>query len=142
MADVTERVSASQYRSMLCTGAPVVGPRRPGHMKYGNRKTAAAEGEAFDSAKEARTAAGLEMAKRAVEPTLRVVLVERQKWFLVIPKQEGERSASYIADFVVTYADGHVEVIDTKSFITRKLPTYVLKRKLMLQVHGIRIRED
>ena len=76
-----------------------------------------------------------------MDPSQRVVEVRRQQWFTVIEAQDGERKASYVADFVVTYADGRVEVVDTKSEITRKLPTYVLKRKLMLHVHGIRIRE-
>lgn len=44
-------------------------------------------------------------------------------------------------DLVVTYADGHVEVHDTKSPPTRADKTYVLIRQLMLAVHGIRIRE-
>lgn len=142
MANVTERVSADEYRSLLARGAPAtVAHARKGYKKYGNVKTQAAVGEAFDSAKEARTAADLEMAKLAKDPALRVVTVERQVWYEVISKQDGERAASYVADFVATYADSRVEVIDTKSSFTRKLPVYVLKRKLMLQVHGIRIRE-
>lgn len=141
MANVTERVSATQYRSMLARAVPAVAAHGKGYKKYGNVKTAADSGAQFDSAKECRTARDLEFARNAKDPSLRVVEVKRQVWYLVIPKQDGERSASYVADFVATYADGHDEVIDTKSEITRKLPVYVLKRKLMLHVHGIRIRE-
>lgn len=50
-----------------------------------------------------------------------------------------ERECSYYADF--TYIDnrtGETVVEDTKGF---KTPEYKLKRKLMLYVHGIRIKE-
>lgn len=52
-----------------------------------------------------------------------------------------ERNCEYIADFVYEKrtADGWVEVVeDTKSEVTRRLPEYVMKRKLMrLQGHPI-----
>lgn len=55
----------------------------------------------------------------------------------VIPKQEGERATHYIADFV--YEDnGKVVVEDTKGYST---PDYIMKRKLMLLVHGIKVQE-
>ena len=50
-----------------------------------------------------------------------------------------ERACKYVADF--TYVDnetGETVVEDAKGFRTRE---YVIKRKLMLRVHGIRIRE-
>lgn len=50
-----------------------------------------------------------------------------------------ERECAYYADF--TYFDnrtGETVVEDTKGF---KTPEYKLKRKLMLYVHGIRIKE-
>lgn len=143
MTNVTDRVSAAQYKQMI-SGRSVSKIKPPGSTrtkKYRNRTTVTKGGELFDSAKEARTAANFEIAKSAVDAAQRVVNVERQKAFLLVPKQDGERASSYISDFVVTFADGHIEVIDTKSPVTRKLPVYVLKRKLMLQVHGIRIRE-
>ena len=56
----------------------------------------------------------------------------------VIPKQQGERAAHYIADFVYEDENGNEVVEDTKGFST---PDYVLKRKLMLFVNGIRIQE-
>lgn len=52
-----------------------------------------------------------------------------------------EHNAVYTADFVYKDADGNLVVEDTKSEITRKEPDYVLRRKLMLHVHGIRILE-
>jgi hypothetical protein len=50
-----------------------------------------------------------------------------------------ERECSYIADFV--YHDvksGNLIVEDAKGFKTEK---YIIKKKLMLWVHGIRIKE-
>lgn len=50
-----------------------------------------------------------------------------------------ERAVRYIADFVYTDNEtGQPVVEDTKGFCT---PEYIIKRKLMLHVHGIRIRE-
>ena len=49
-----------------------------------------------------------------------------------------EHELSYVADFVYKDKDGNVIVEDTKGFRTKD---YVIKRKLMLWVHGVRIRE-
>lgn len=51
-----------------------------------------------------------------------------------------EQKAVYTADFVYV-RDGETVVEDVKSDITRKEADYVLRRKLMLHVHGIRILE-
>lgn len=64
--------------------------------------------------------------------------------FLLIPSQtngEGitEKSVRYIADFV--YIDnntGQTIVEDTKGFRTKE---YIIKRKLMLYIHGISVKE-
>lgn len=48
-----------------------------------------------------------------------------------------ERETSYVADFVYTQ-DGKQVVEDTKGFRTKD---YIIKRKLMLWVHGIGIKE-
>lgn len=65
--------------------------------------------------------------------------------YILIPAQRDasghliERQCSYRADFVYTdTATGAVVVEDTKGVRT---PQYIIKRKLMLYVHGIRIRE-
>lgn len=52
-----------------------------------------------------------------------------------------EQNAVYTADFVYKDKDGNEIVEDTKSEVTRKEADYVLRRKLMLHVHGIRILE-
>ena len=52
-----------------------------------------------------------------------------------------ERKVEYVADFVYTDAEtGETIVEDTKSTATRT-KDYIIKRKLMLAVHSIRIRE-
>ena len=64
--------------------------------------------------------------------------------FELIPNQRGpdgkviERALIYKADFVYTDTDGSTIVEDTKGFRTKE---YIIKRKLMLFVHGIRIKE-
>lgn len=50
-----------------------------------------------------------------------------------------ERECSYIADFVYQVTEtGETVVEDTKGL---RLPEYIIKRKLMLDRHGIRIKE-
>lgn len=68
----------------------------------------------------------------------------RQVKFVLIPAQRDktssrviEREIAYIADFVYN-RDGQTVVEDVKGVRTRD---YVIKRKLMLFVHGIRIAE-
>jgi len=79
-------------------------------------------GQRYDSKKEAQYAAILEMSKRALHPSDKVVSVERQPVF------ELAGGIKYKADFRVTYADGRVDVIDVKGFET---PIFKLKKKLM-----------
>lgn len=50
-----------------------------------------------------------------------------------------ERKVDYIADFVYTdIYNAMVVVEDTKGL---KTPDYIIKRKLMLYIHGIRVKE-
>lgn len=49
-----------------------------------------------------------------------------------------ERAVEYVADFVYKNEAGETVVEDVKGFRTHD---YVIKRKLMLWVHGIRIKE-
>lgn len=71
--------------------------------------------------------------------------LREQVKYTLIPTQrdaEGrliERECYYRADFVYTdMQTGKTVVEDTKGFRT---PEYIIKRKLMLHVHGIRIQE-
>lgn len=111
--------------------------------KYFNQPT----DDGFDSRKERRVFAELEATRRASDPRERASAIERQVKYELVPAQYDakgrcvERAVTYVADFKVTYADGHVEVIDAKSSFTRKLPVYVVKRKLMLWRFGVPVRE-
>lgn len=51
-----------------------------------------------------------------------------------------EKEVKYLADFRYRDKDGNLIVEDAKSPITRT-PQYVIKRKLMLKLYGIRIKE-
>jgi hypothetical protein len=53
-----------------------------------------------------------------------------------------QRATHYVADFVYTVTStGIEEVVDVKSFITRKNPEYRLKKKMMRAFKGITIME-
>lgn len=105
--------------------------------KYGNRKIIR-DGIEFDSIKECQRYCELKLLQRAGV----ISDLKMQVPFELIPAQriDGkvvERAVNYIADFVYQQ-DGKEVVEDTKGFKTKD---YILKRKLMLWVHGIRIRE-
>ena len=105
--------------------------------KYGNKKVIL-NGEKFDSRKEAQRYGVLRLLERAGK----ISGLKRQVSFELIPSQriDGkvvERAVNYIADFVYKQ-DGQKVVEDTKGY---KTPEYIIKRKLMLYIHNIRIRE-
>lgn len=131
-------MTAAAYLALMAAGKGSGGRRK---NKFGNRKSITESGEKYDSAKEQRHHRSLELARQATDPTQQVTQIVRQVPYLLLEKQEGERAIKYYADFVVTYADGHVEVQDTKSPPTRANTTYIMKRKMMLRFHGIRIVE-
>lgn len=116
--------------------------------KYHSRKVTCG-GETFDSVKEYHRWCELKLLERAGE----ISDLKRQVKFTLVPSQyeqvwsdkkccyeKGkiiEREISYIADFVY-WKCGFQKVEDTKGFKTKD---YIIKRKLMLWVHGIRILE-
>lgn len=105
--------------------------------KYRSRKVTV-DGVTFDSKKELNRWRELRQLERAGE----ITQLQRQVRFELIPSQriDGkviERSCNYIADFTY-YKNGEYIVEDTKGFKTAE---YVIKRKLMLHKHGIRIKE-
>lgn len=59
----------------------------------------------------------------------------------VLKDKRVEAPITYKADFQYRLPSGKLIVEDVKSEVTRKLPEYVMKRKLMLWVHGIRLTE-
>lgn len=103
--------------------------------KYLNKRVIVS-GVKYDSIKESNRGAEL----KALEKNGVISRLEMQKVFELIPKQNGERAVKYIADFVYI-EDGKQVVEDVKSKATRKLPAYIIKRKLMLYVHGVRIKQ-
>lgn len=106
---------------------------RPRGNKYGAKKTRL-DGHVFDSAKEARRWSQLCLLERAGA----IRGLERQVKYLLVVR--GVLIASYRADFRY-YEGGSLVIEDVKSIATRKIAAYVMKRKLMLSLYGISIRE-
>jgi hypothetical protein len=119
--------------------------------KYNNRKITV-DGITFDSRREANRYRELKLLERAgkiqgLELQKKYVLIDPQ--YEVVKRygktgqriQDGfkclERECSYKADFVYT-EDGKTVVEDAKGMRTKE---YIIKRKLMLERYGIRIRE-
>lgn len=119
--------------------------------KYGNRKTTV-DGIVFDSMHEARRYRELSLLQRAGE----ISELELQKEFELIPAQyetfprygkkgqrikDGkkciEKPVKYKADFV--YKENGAEIVEDAKGVKTK--DYIIKRKLMLYVHGIKIKE-
>ena len=117
--------------------------------KYHSKKIEV-DGMKFDSRKEYYRWCELSLLERAGK----ITDLQRQVKFILIPTQYEpytvgkngglkrgkviERECSYMADFVYT-ENGNRTVEDTKGF---KTADYKIKRKLMLAVHGIRIKES
>lgn len=110
--------------------------------KYHNRKTVF-DGITFDSKKESKRYQELLLLERGKE----IYNLQTQVRFELLPTQkvEGktvERPVHYVADFVYHRStDDQMVVEDVKSEATRKLPAYILKRKLMLFREGLQIQE-
>lgn len=101
-------------------------------MKYHNTKVRAGD-EVFDSRHEYNRWCELRLLERAGQ----ITDLKRQVRFELVPKQEGERPVYYVADFVYIRC-GQKVVEDAKGF---KTPEYIIKRKLMLFRHQIRVNE-
>lgn len=122
------RFTAERFRAMSGGGTR-------GANKYHARRTGR-----HASRKEHRRASELELMQRA---GLISGLREQVPYELVPAQRDAaghvvERAVRYVADFVYVDGGGNLVVEDTKGVRT---PEYVIKRKLMLRVHGIRIKE-
>lgn len=121
--------------------------------KYGSKKIEI-DGIVFDSKKEAKRYKDLSLLEQAgaiqnLQRQVKYVLIPAQREFTNEIYKSGrkkgcfkqgkllERECTYIADFVYIQ-DGKYIVEDTKGFRTKD---YIIKRKLMLHVHGIQIKE-
>lgn len=119
--------------------------------KYHNRKITV-DGITFDSRREYNRYRELKLLERAGI----IQGLELQKKYVLIPAQyetferygvkgqrlkDGrkciEKECAYIADFVYT-ENGETVVEDTKGMRTKE---YIIKRKLMLHIHNIKIKE-
>lgn len=116
--------------------------------KYHSKKVTR-DGITFDSMKECKRYYELLLLAKAGA----IQDLKRQVKFVLIPAQREpdkvgvrggiikgkviEYECSYVADFVYT-ENGKTIVEDTKGF---KTPEYKIKKKLLLYVHGIRIKE-
>ena len=133
------RYSEEAYRELAANtarwqrGAEVVDTAKP--SKYHNEKT-----NGYASKKESKRAAELQMLERAGT----ISNLKKQVEFVLIPRylepdgKVRERAVKYIADFTYDDEHGNPVVEDCKGVRTSE---YVIKRKLMLFVHGIKIRE-
>lgn len=97
------------------------------------------DGKKYDSQKEAHRHCELVMLQKAGI----ISELKEQVEFELIPKQYDasgkllERACKYKADFVYVQ-NGNIVVEDTKGVKTKD---YSIKKKLMLYIHGIRIKE-
>lgn len=110
-------------------------PKKP--AKYRNEKVEI-DGIVFDSKREATHWTRLVQLQQAGQ----ISDLRRQVSYQLIPYQrrgdgKAERACNYVADFVYI-EHGKTVVADAKGMKTRD---YILKRKLMLYVHGITIKE-
>lgn len=121
-------------------------------VKYGNRKITR-DGLTFDSIKEYRRWCELSLLEQAGE----ITGLERQVKYVIIPAQYApdtvtargkikrgkllERECAYVADFRYQM-DGETVVEDVKGYKDgQAYALFVIKRKLMLSVHGIMVKE-
>ena len=124
--------------------------------KYKNHKTKVSNGHIADSRKEARRYEELLLLQKAG----RISDLRTQVPYELIPAQHEsyerygkngkrltdgkklvERAIVYVADFVYT-EDGKTVVEDVKGYRDgAAYSIFTIKRKLMLHIHGIRIRE-
>jgi hypothetical protein len=112
-------------------------PKTPKANKFNAQKTTDA-----DSGKESRRLKELRLLEKAGQihdliPQVTFHLMASQ----IGPDGKKERAVMYTCDAMYV-ENGQLVVEDTKSPPTRKLPAYVLKRKLMLEKFNIQIKEN
>lgn len=121
--------------------------------KYRNRKIVV-DGVTFDSVKEYNRFRDLSLLEKAgkienLQRQVKFVLIPAQREPDTVGKRGGvkkgktvEKECAYIADFTykIRKDDNSLAVVveDTKGYRTKD---YIIKRKLMLWLHGIRIKE-
>ena len=141
-------------RKFAIPGEPTGKSKAKKASKYHSKKCECRQGHLHDSRKEAARCNELHLLQRAGE----ISDLETQKSYVLIPPQYEtvsrvsektgrklkdktvvvEKSCEYRADFTYKLKDGTVVVEDVKGMRTSD---YIIKRKLMLYVHGIKISE-
>ena len=122
--------TAQQFRDY---GKTKVVPQPKSRLKYNNVKKEV-DGKKFDSTKESKRYLEL---KSMVERGEISELHEQVKFTFA---HNGVKICSYIADFTYN-KDGKEVVEDVKSEMTKKLPVYKMKKKMMVAFFGIEINE-
>jgi len=102
--------------------------------KYGSNHAVSSDGRVFPSKRECKRYEELLLLEKLGEIT---DLECQVKWPL-IPKQEGERAVTWTSDFQYRDKAGAFHVEDSKGCKTQQ---YIIRRKLMLFFHGVRIEE-
>ena len=122
--------------------------------KYKNKKYTATDGEVFDSYKEYKRYFELSLLEKAgqirdLKRQVKFVLIPTQREYTTEVYKKGEhkgelkpgrvleKECAYYADF--TYYDGNLYVVEDAKGVRTEV--YNIKKKLMLKVHGIRIKE-
>ncbi len=108
--------------------------------KHGNIKVVDEFGQKFDSKREYKRFTELRLLEKAGQ----ISNLQTQVTFEIVPKQKKpsggvEHAVKYIADFLYTLPDGKNVIEDVKGISTKNLSTWVIKRKLMLYIHGIEV---
>lgn len=103
--------------------------------KY-HAKKAEFNGIKFDSIHERDRYVELLLMERAKA----IMDLKTQVRFPLVPKSKYGREIVYVADFTY-YENGHLVVEDAKSSITKKNPTYRLKKRLMAEKYDIVLKE-
>lgn len=105
--------------------------KRPRRSKYNARRTIV-DGITFDSAKEAKTYTQLRILQKANA----IIGFQRQVPYVIWIN--GKKICTYRLDFLVQFADGHIEYWDVKGM---KTSVYKLKKKMVEADKGITIIE-
>ena len=108
-------------------------PAKPKKSKYGAIKTDV-DGIKFDSKHEAGRYRELRLLEQAGE----ITNLRLQVPYILFPEDEHGRALKYIADFVYNDNEGVQVVEDAKGHPT---DVYKIKRRLMAELKGIKIKE-
>jgi hypothetical protein len=132
---------AGMQGCVLLSAVPVSDTEKAGRdmtRLYSGNKYRNVKSGGYHSKKESNRSAELKFLQSIGE----IRNLQEQVRYEIIPANEDERAAHYVADFeYTTLPEEELVVEDVKSSFTRKNPVYILKRKLMRHIYGIKIKE-